>query len=245
MAITIYHLRRSDGTSFFLHPFRKTGSTLDIDRSTEVVGRYGVEPRVESLTQLRNDLYRRIEDDVRGWINERRFIPRFLAASAVFLVVYLFLSLVVRDPLPVVDEILIGLGLAVVVYILVGRRFEQSRVAADRRIALRAKIDGVVFSQSPFVVRLEQLFQQLEEANPDGVAHDEGIRADAAAIRQEFPEDTARIIADLRTLLSLPQYRNLEKQMKRGRLTGKTAEAVEHGTLVPAAVLLLRVLQGR
>jgi len=245
VALTIYHLRRTDGTSFFLHPFRKPGSTLEIDRSTELVGRYGVEPRVESLTQLRNDLYRRIEDDVRGWINERRFIPRFLAASAVFLVVYLFLSLVIRDPLPVIDEVLIALGVSVFGFIVVGRRFEQSRTAGDRRITLRAKIDGVVFSQSPFVMRLERLFQRLEEVEPGGVSDAEDIRSEADAIRNEFPDDTARIIADLRSLIALPPYRRLDAQLKKGRLVGKTAAEVEHGTLVPAAVLLLRVLQGK
>jgi hypothetical protein len=245
VAITIYHLRRTDGTSFFLHPFKKAGSTFEIDRSTELVGLYGVEPRVESLTQLRNDLYRRIEDDVRAWINERRFIPRFLVASGAFLVVYLFLSLVIRDPVPVVDEVLIGLGVAIFTFVIVGRRFEQSRVAGDRRIALRAKIDGVVFSQSPFVMRLERLFQRLEEVDPDGLPVPEDIRSEGDAIRKEFPDDTARIIADLRALIALPPYRRLDAQVKKGRLTGKTATEVEHGTLVPAAVLLLRVLQGK
>jgi hypothetical protein len=59
---------------------------------------------------------------VRAWINERRFIPRFLIASAVFLVVYLFMSLVIIDPIPVVDEVLIAGGVAIFSFVIAGRR---------------------------------------------------------------------------------------------------------------------------
>lgn len=240
--VTLYHLSRRDGTSLFLHPFRKPGSTLEVGQSTELRGRYGKEPRVESLTLLRNDLYQRIEQDVRNWINERRFIPRFLIASGAFLLVYLFLSLVIRDPLPILDEILIALGVGVFTFITAGKRFEQSRVAGDRRVTLRSKVDGVVFSEDPFVHRLEALFQTIETYPRDSIVIDDSLKESAQALRSEFPDDTARVIAHLRVLMSDPMYRELERQMKKGKLTGKTLQNVEHGTLVPAAVTLLYAL---
>ena len=165
-AITIYHLSRRDGTALFLHPMMKPGSMLDLSSEVELVGKYGNEPRVESVTMLRNELYRRIEDDVRDWINERRFIPRFLIAAGVFLVIYLFLAVVIRDPLPVLDETLIGLAVAALAFVVTGRRFEQSKAASQRRVQLRSKVDGVVFSEDPFVVEVEALLQQLEGREP-------------------------------------------------------------------------------
>jgi hypothetical protein len=242
--VTLYHLSRRDGTPLFLHPFRKSGTTLEISQSDELRGRYGTEPRIESLTALRNDLYRRIEQDVRVWINERRFIPRFLIASAVFLVIYLFMSLVIRDPIPVADEVLIAGGVAVFAFILVGRRFEQSHLAGDRRVTLRSKVDGVVFSEDPFVHRLEALLHSVELYPKDRIAgEDEELLVEARNLKAEYPDETARVIGQLRLLMTDPRYRNLEKQMKRSYLSGKTAEAVEHGTIVPAAVTMLHVLQ--
>ncbi len=217
---------------------------MEIGQSDELRGRYGTEPRVESLTTLRNDLYRRIEQDVRAWINERRFIPRFLIASAVFLVVYLFMSLVIIDPIPVVDEVLIAGGVAIFSFVIAGRRFEQSHPAGDRRVTLRSKVDGVVFSEDPFVRRLEALLHSVELYPKDRIAgEDEELLAEARNLKSEYPDETARVIGQLRLLMAEPRYRNLEKQMKRSYLSGKTAEAVEHGTVVPAAVTMLHVLQ--
>ncbi len=242
--MTLYHVARRDGTPVFLHPFVKSGSTLNITSTTELQGKYGAEPRVESLTLLRNDLYRRIESDVKAWINERRFIPRFLIASAVFLVAFLFMSLVIRDPIPIVDEFLIGGGLAVFAFIAVGRRFEQSRTAGDLRIMLRSKVDGVVFLEEPFVREIEDFLHHLEEKSSD---YQQGVETHdierARHLKATYPEDTARVITYLRILISQNPYKGLQKQMKRQRFFGKTATAVENGTVSPAVVLLLQTFQ--
>lgn len=160
--MNLYHLTRRDGTPLFVHPFVAPGSTLEIDSSTELHGKYGSEPRVESLTLLRNELYRRIDADVRTWIGEQRFIPRFLISAAAFLISFLFMSLVIRDPIPIVDELLISLAIATVVFIAVGKRFVQSEPAGKRRIMLRSKVDGIVFTESPFVREVETILHRME-----------------------------------------------------------------------------------
>jgi hypothetical protein len=241
-AITIYHLSRRDGTALFIHPFIKRGSMLDLGGEFELVGRYGREPRVESVTMLRNELYRRIDTDVRDWINERRFIPRFLISAGVFLVVYLFLAAVVRDPLPVLDETLIGLAVAAVTFIVVGRRFEQSRVAAQRRVALRSKVDGVVFSESPFVRELEDLLQQLEELDPTVRGFPDSTHERARELWSRYHPETAEVVSHLRHIVGNPPYKELARQMKKGRLNTQIRDEVKQGTLLPAAVHLVYVL---
>ncbi len=242
IAITIYHISLRDGTALFLHPFVKSGDMIELGSSVELVGRYGREPRVESVTMLRNDLYRRIENDVRDWINERRFIPRFLLAAAAFLVVYLFLSVVIRDPLPVLDEMLIGLGVAVVTFIVVGRRFEQSRAAARRRVTLRSKVDAVVFSEDPFVYALEGLVQKLEERDPLESETSEEIRSAAEELYRTYPAETSDVIHHLRSTVAAKPYRSLARQIKHGRIGMTTREQIEQGILVPSVVRLLKIL---
>lgn len=182
--VVIYHISRSDGTPLFLHPITRTDDVLKRLPKAELVGRYGREPRVESLTLLRNELYRLIETAVKEWIGEARFIPRFVLAAVVFLVSYLFMSLVIRDPLPLVDELLIAGGAAVATYIVIGRRNLQSDPALRRRIQLRERVDGVYFSESEFVMQVEKLLNELEQMDP-------ADRVLRAASGQKLPVESA------------------------------------------------------
>jgi hypothetical protein len=236
----IIHLSRRDGTPLFLHPFLRRGSTLEVSPTATFAGCYGEEPRVESLTILRNELYRRIDEDVRDWINERRFIPRFLIASGAFLVVFLFLALVVHTPIPLVDELL-GAGAAgIVVFIFVGRRFESSRAAGNRRVALRTRVDSAVFSEEQFVRQLEAILRRLEQQQD--LFAPVSATPEARELWRQHREPTAQVIAYLRDLLHTPQYRKLSKEMKRGSLSSKTEQAVETADVIPALILLLREL---
>lgn len=236
----IIHLSRRDGTPLFLHPFLRRGSTLEVSPNATIAGYYGEEPRVESLTILRNELYRRIDEDVRDWINEERFIPRFLIASAAFLIVFLFLALVVHTPIPLIDELL-GAGAAgVVVFLFVGRRFESSRAAGNRRVALRSRVDSAVFSEEEFVRQLESILRRLEQQ--EDVFAPVPATEEARDLWHTHRERTAQVVAYLRDLLHTPHYRKLTKELKRGAFSSKMEQAVETADVIPALVLLLREL---
>lgn len=241
--ITIYHLSRRDGTALFVHPFTKPGSMLHYAERTELVGRYGREPRVESITMLRNDLYRRIDHDVRDWSNERRFIPRFLIAATLFLISYLFMALVIRDPIPIIDEILIGLAVGVFGFIVAGRRFEQSGAASQRRIALRSKVDSVVFSEDPFVHDVESVLHALEDLPPTTEEFPEEIVTQASRLRRSYPSQTVELQEHVRQMITVPPYRALAKQIRGGAIRPSMREKIDHGTVAPAAVQLFSLLQ--
>lgn len=241
-SFTLFHLTRKDGTAVFVHPFVRRGSTDQITHDTTLTGSYGREPRVESLTLLRNELYRRIENDVRDWINERRFIPRFLIASAAFMVVFLFLSLVVHDPIPVLDESLFGLGAGIVVFVAVGRRFEQSGVAGQRRVMMRTRVDAVIFSEDPFVVSLENLLQRCEDTDYQSAIVSEDMILMAQKIHRLDPAKTAQILEYLRTLISIPPYKGVERALRRGQKPRRYVAQIETGVIIPALVSLYYVL---
>ena len=236
----IYLLTRRDGTPLFISPFHDPTSLLERETDDTYEGLYGSEPRVEAITKLRNELYRRIESDVRDWINERRFIPRFLISAGVFLVVYLFLSLVIRDPIPLIDELLLGLAGAVASYLAIGRRFEQSSAASNKRIALRAKVDAIVFHESPFLSELEGLLHRLEGGE---TGEDEENSVCAAALWERYRAETTELLIAIRPLLATKRYRSLSRQLHRGTLTPSTKTLVEAGELVPALLHITRLLQ--
>jgi len=70
-----------------------------------------------------------VEIGVQRWVSEMRFTPKFLLSAGAFLVLYFFMSFVVRDPIPVIDEIAVSLGGAIAVYIIMGRRDMRSDMA--------------------------------------------------------------------------------------------------------------------
>jgi len=171
-AYHIFHIYRKDGIPLFLHPFQdpaffsEISSRLAAGEVPEIRGRFGREPRVESLTLFRNDLYRLIEQNVNQWMAEKRFIPRFLFSAGVFLVAYFFAAVVIRDPIPLVDELVIGLGASVLTYFLLGRQMKNSDMATKKRIQMRELVDKILFTESSLVREMEELLARNESRPP-------------------------------------------------------------------------------
>jgi len=221
----IFHLKRNNGSSLFVHPFTKNLSTLSIEEMDQIEGSYGAEPRVESITALRNALYRQTESDIRDWIYERRFIPRFLISAASFVVTYFFLALVIRDPIPFVDEFVAATGVGILVYILLGRRYQQSKGAAEKRALIRERIDSVSFEEQTFIHDLETILHTIETGIQRGETDtlEAQLAEDVARIREEHPVEVDRFLSTLKE-------RNLSRTEK------KVLKAIRRGQFSPAFV---------
>jgi hypothetical protein len=212
--VHIFHLYRKDGTAVFLQPFRNTDRFLALLDKATVVGHYGSEPRVESLTLFRNELYRLVETEVKRWVADAKFIPRFIISAAVFLVSYLFLSFVVRDPLPILDEVAVSLGVSIVAYILLGRRDMKSEAALKKRIALRSKIDTIAFTESEFVRRLETALTAGEEGNIDFLI-EQVTAGNSALLAEGHEEEAEQIVGYLEKMFGSSEFKRTTKQLRR------------------------------
>jgi hypothetical protein len=162
--IFIYHLFRKEGDSLIIHPFESPEKLVSSLETSKIYGKYGKEPNVEALTLLKNEMYMMSENWVRTWISDLKFIPRFLLSALVFLAAYFFCAFVIRDPVPILDEILIGSGCALAAYVFLGRKDAKSNVAAKKRLALKTAIDRIVFKESNFVKSLEEYLHKNESA---------------------------------------------------------------------------------
>jgi hypothetical protein len=110
-------------------------------------------------------------------------------------------------------------------------------------VALRAKVDGVVFSESEFVIAAEDLLHTLEETAPEEREYPPEAIETATRLWTRFPEETSEVLSHLRHVVSVPPYRKLAREMRKGTLSRKTVPQVEQGLIVPAMVHLLYVLQ--
>ncbi len=207
-AVHIFHVVRRDGSELFLHPFTGDESTLTMLEQQPVEGLYGAEPEVSTLTGLRDDLYRIAERSIRRWDAEARFVPRFLLSAAVFVVAFLFFSLVVRDPLPVLDELLIAFGLAAALYTVLRRRGRLSEPVERKRIAVQKQIDAIMFTESDVVSRFENQLHLHE-------AMDDPVRALRDQREPAFRDEDLELIAEAAGYLAM-RYRGLSVR-RRGR----------------------------
>ena len=214
---TIFHLYRQDGTALFLHPFDSLDKLMNTLKRSEIVGKYGTEPRVESLTLFRNDLYRLIEDAVKSWVSEKRFIPRFMISAVIFLLAYLFLSFVIPDPIPLLDEILIGAAAAFGGYFLLSRRDQRSNLALKKRVELRTAVDRIVFSHDRFVKELEDALQHHESASREALLEEMIGSGIEKRFVIEDEGDAKQLITYLEKRFSTREYRKQEKLLSRAR----------------------------
>jgi hypothetical protein len=208
----IFHLYRKDGTAVFLHPFRAPERLRSLLDKGDIRGHYGEEPRVESITLFRNELYRLIEQEVKGWISDARFIPRFVISAAIFLVAYLFLSFVIRDPIPVLDELAISAGLSIAAYLLLGRRDLKSDAALKRRIAERSAVDRIEFTESEFLKRVESALISKENEKPEALL-EQITRPDNEIVVEGHEEEAEQFVGYLGKLFDSTNFRRAEKRL--------------------------------
>ena len=212
--IVIYHLYRHDDTSLFLHPFADSDKSLDYFENVEIIGKYGIEPRVEAFTMFRNELYRVIEDRVNSWVSEVRFLPKFLISAGVFLFSYLFFALVVRDPLPLIDELAIGVGISLIVFFLLGRRDRRSDLSLKKRVALRSVVDKIVFREDPFIKEVESALQSIETVDQNDMV-EKMFNPLKTPLTEEEKEDAERLTKYLKKRFKSRELKRKEKMVSR------------------------------
>ncbi|MCL2293655.1 MAG: hypothetical protein FWC36_02150 [Spirochaetes bacterium] len=167
--IYVFHIRKHNGAGTYLHPFEDFDKIIATGNSFQLEGRYGEQPVIESLTAFRNTIYRIVEESVNNWVNESKFIPRFLISAATFLLAYFFYSFAIRTPIPMIDNIVFAIICAVICYFFLGRRYRETTTASKLRAHYRGIIDRIVFSQSNFITTLEAFLVRLSVKSVDEI----------------------------------------------------------------------------
>lgn len=98
---------------------------------------------------------------VRLWIQNKRYFPRLIISAAVFLVAYVLASFLIRDPLPMIDEILIGLAAAAAAWVLLSRNDAKATVAKEKEKKLFRIINTAEVLCSGSLKALEDCYLSL------------------------------------------------------------------------------------
>ncbi|MGI6467375.1 MAG: hypothetical protein ACOXZZ_07290 [Sphaerochaetaceae bacterium] len=132
-----YILRRKNGQSLYLSPYvdPTTADKWDEGKPIRWFASTGLTTQEKDTALF--IIYKQIERGVDRWIQDKRYIPRLLISAFVFLVLYFFFSLAVRDPIPVIDELIIGLIGALLTANYLAKRDKKGDLAMKRKMLLK------------------------------------------------------------------------------------------------------------
>lgn len=115
-------------------------------------------------------LLRSLSDDLlsslRRWRQERRYIPRLLVSALAFLLLYLFFSLVLLDPVPMVDELLFSFLGAGAAWIIMSRADERSSFMKGKMEMIEDMLDSYSLVLSGNMAALEEYYDGLYSYSP-------------------------------------------------------------------------------
>ncbi|HSV56499.1 MAG TPA: hypothetical protein VLH39_05255 [Magnetospirillaceae bacterium] len=190
----IFLVRRKSGGYLILHPFRAGDSVFDRRAGIVLEGMYASEPAAGEAEAVRLELHGQLEKGLRADALDRGFYARLLASGGAFLALYLFLSILIRDPVPLVDELLVGGLGAFAVWFALERRALSSGAFALRAAGLGRALDSAIFRPSGAVRVLEETLQDAETLGPERFARlarrpaDTGLTADERLEMAELAE---------------------------------------------------------
>ncbi len=163
---TLYLVKRTFGDPLVLHPFATRKDLIATFQDEPLVYCCSEQPGEEDIVHLRYRTYSLIDAAVDEWVQELKYIPRLIWSALAFLAIYLFTALVIRIPVPLVDEILFSSAAAVAVYFWVAKRNTRSDIALKRRLELKEHADQAEIRVEPNLKDIEALFRRFDETPP-------------------------------------------------------------------------------
>lgn len=160
-SIRIVHLSQPDGTARFLHSLNTPDSILAVREGDSIEAVYGGDPKPEAIRLFRESIHERITEAIERNVRERTFGPRFLATAGTFLASFLALSVLIRDPLPIADELVVSSVAAGIVWHLGRRRSKRNESEAERELGIRGQLDKAYFQPDQGLRDLEGLWHRL------------------------------------------------------------------------------------
>ncbi|TFG85053.1 MAG: hypothetical protein E4H20_01405 [Spirochaetales bacterium] len=165
MANRTYIFVINDGERLILTPFDEP-SIYNHSETLSLFGRYGTGDAPTDTEALRAHLNKAMEAGVKSHVLGKGFFLRLALAAITFLVVYLFLSIVVRDPVPIVDEFLIAGFASVALYFWSERRALASGGYTDSILTLHRALDVAFFRESRVMDLFEALVDEAKALGP-------------------------------------------------------------------------------
>lgn len=156
----IYFLHWNDRKAF-LCDFPRKEALISRLEEENFQGCYGTPPETEDLEQFRRVCKVKIELAVRDWFNEKKALIHLALGAGIFLFSFYFLSYVIRDPLPLVDELLLSTFLGGLGWFRLSRQEVRSEEALIKKQELNGYADRIPFAPGEYLKQTELHLERI------------------------------------------------------------------------------------
>ena len=103
-----------------------------------------------------------LEKRIDYWIQDKHYFGRLFASAGVFLILYFFCSLVIRDPLPLIDELLISITGSIATWYLIARHDKKALLVKKAKEEWKRSVLDADFEYSSYMEDAEEYYHMLE-----------------------------------------------------------------------------------
>jgi len=171
---------------------------------------YGDSLSENDLDLIKSDFRINVEKAVNRWINDSKFLQYILISAVVFLVSYYFLSYVVRDPVPFVDEFILSLVLAAMAWNRLKNQQYKSDKVLQKKVEMEQYLSDVNYSSTDFVSQVELYLEKLSSMD-----HEEKKQMiESGAVPVFFTSEKKELVTLLRLLEEYRKRNRFKKGLK-------------------------------
>lgn len=200
--IVSYVLLRQNRQHLYLNPYLHR----------EKVGLWDAEETVAikssgMLSQAQKDeaaysLYTAIDYSVDRWIQDKQYVPRLLICAIVFTATYFLMSLGIRDPIPMVDELVGSTALSIFCWAAMAKRDTRSSLAQKKRYELKKNASHPDYQITEQLFCLEEYLQNHDQMDALQLANTLCLCGNETLEQLSFDGDAA-MMAEVGELLFL------------------------------------------
>ncbi len=223
------------------HPFEPGSELYEAPGPVALSGRYGTGEIPKDTATIRADLYRAMEHGSRRHFLDKGYYPRLFLTVFTFLGIYLFFSIVIRDPVPMIDELLLGGLAAAAVFFASERKALSSPKHIESLLSLRRSIDSSMFIESRVVDLVESWRDEALELGPASFYRDDA--SDPGLSPDERAEAEALCIMFANRWRSRPIVAELYEASRKGAPPGKILDRMFKSMGPDEAALVLAYLR--
>ena len=193
----------------------------------------------ETRDNLDSYLLSKGETTVSHFLQDKHYIPRLLISALVFLLVYFFLSLVVRDPIPMIDELIASALLSVLTFLGLSKR--DIRLARESKLMydMKKELSNATLIQELFIEKIEAYYYEISSKYSILEISDILSKTDEITslddVNFTLPEDFISIIKNYlhKTNKNLNYYLKLVKECKKRdeKLSARLVRAATNDSL--------------
>jgi len=145
-----------------LNPYLKNNEigNVDVEKPVTIYS-------ANSLTKEDGDYIERkgfqdIDSSVNLWIQEKRYYPRLFISTFAFFIMYFLLSFAIRDPIPIIDELLGSFGFTFLTWSFFTKRDTKSAIAKKKKLEIKRQINKAKYDELNILNKIENFVFDLK-----------------------------------------------------------------------------------